>query len=409
MLLQLGWRNIWRNPRRTAVILMAVVIGVWAMIFLGGLMRGIGDQLVKNGVATLTGHIQIQQRGFRSDPVVENRIADPQAIYAMLESADTLPPDAHWTPRVRVNAVGANARHSRGITLVGIDPPREARVSFIADAVTRGRYLQPADPHGAIVGKALAETFETDTGNKLVLMSQDRSGEIASRAFRIVGIFRAETEAVEEQYVFVHLDAAQEMLSIRADICEISILLAQGDHAPRVAETLRSQLNPDQYVVFTWRELLPMVRAVLRMYDGFILIWFLTVFIAMGFGLVNTILMAVFERIREFGLLRAMGMKPGWVIGEVLSESFFLLVMGLAAGNLLGTATVAVTAQTGIDLSAFAEGMEFVGMSRVIIPVLYPRDLITANLTVLILGLLISLYPAIKAARIKPVEAMAHV
>jgi ABC-type lipoprotein release transport system permease subunit len=326
-----------------------------------------------------------------------------------LESADTLPPDAHWTPRVRVNAVGANARHSRGITLVGIDPRREARVSFIADAVTRGRYLQPKDPYGAIVGKALAETFETETGNKLVLMSQDRSGEIASRAFRIVGIFRAETEAVEEQYVFVHLDAAQEMLSMGGDICEISILLAQDDRAPGVAETLRSHLNPDQYVVFTWRELLPMVRAVLRMYDGFILIWFLTVFIAMGFGLVNTILMAVFERIREFGLLRAMGMKPGWVIGEVLSESFFLLVMGLAAGNLLGTATVAVTAQTGIDLSAFAEGMEFVGMSRVIIPVLYLRDLITANLTVLILGLLISLYPAIKAARIKPVEAMAHV
>lgn len=408
MLFRLGWRNIWRNPRRTAVILIAVVIGVWSMIFLGGLMRGVGDRLVQNGIATLTGHIQIQHRGFRSDPVVENRITDPRSVYSLL-NAGSLPPDAVWTPRVRVNAVANNARHSRGVTLVGIDPGREARVSFIADAVVRGRYLQPVDPYGIVIGESLAETFETELGHKLVLMAQGTTDETASRAFRIAGIFRAETEAVEKQFVFVHLDSARTMLSLGEDICEIAILLPENDPAAAVAATLRRELSADRYAVFTWRQLLPLVTAVLRMYDGFILVWFLTVFIAMGFGLVNTILMAVFERIREFGLLRAMGMKPGWVVGEVLSESFFLLVMGLAAGNLLGILTVTVLARTGIDLSAFAEGMEFVGMSRTIIPSLYLEDLIAANLTVLILGLLVSLYPAIKAARITPVEAMAHV
>jgi len=199
------------------------------------------------------------------------------------------------------------------------------------------------------------------------------------------------------------------MLSLGADICEVSILLPENQSTGAVAERLRRRLDPNRHVVFTWRELLPLVTAVLQMYDGFILIWFLTVFVAMGFGLVNTILMAVFERIREFGLLRAMGMKPGWVVAEVLAESFFLLLMGLAAGNLLGVGTVLALSRTGIDLSAFAQGMEFVGMPRVIVPALHFKDWMTADLTVLILGVLVSLYPAIKAARITPVEAMAHV
>jgi len=163
MLLQISWRNIWRNPRRTTVILIAVVIGVWSMIFLGALMRGISDRLVQNGIATLTGHIQIQHPGFRSDPVVENRITDPQTMLRVLRG-DDLPPDTVWTPRVRVNAVANNARHSRGVVLVGIDPPREAKVSFIAEAVTRGRYLRSDDPYGIVIGQALAATFETGTG-----------------------------------------------------------------------------------------------------------------------------------------------------------------------------------------------------------------------------------------------------
>jgi ABC-type antimicrobial peptide transport system permease subunit len=144
------------------------------------------------------------------------------------------------------------------------------------------------------------------------------------------------------------------------------------------------------------------------MYDGFILFWFVTVFVAMGFGLVNTILMAVFERIREFGLLRSLGMKPRWIVFEVLIESFFLLLIGSALGNLLGLLSVLALRHTGIDLSAFAAGMEFAGMSRVIFPIVEIKDIISANVTVFVLGLSVSLYPAFKAARFTPVQAMTH-
>ena len=155
MFFQLGWRNIWRNRRRTLVILTAVVIGVWSMIFLSSLMRGVADQFISNGIKTLTGHIQVHHTGYREDPVVENSIKDPAGVEAVLTAV--LPPEAQWAPRVRVNAVASNARHSTGITMVGIDPSQEAGVSFIGEAITEGRYLKTADPYGIVVGKALVK------------------------------------------------------------------------------------------------------------------------------------------------------------------------------------------------------------------------------------------------------------
>lgn len=405
MYFQLGWRNIWRNPRRTTVIMLAVIIGVWSMIFLGALTRGMLEDMVENGIATLTGHIQIHHKGYRDDPVIENSITDLNAVKSALESL--LPPTTQWTARIRVNAIASNARHSDGVTLVGINPEREAKVSFIGQAVTQGRYLTPDEVNGIVVGRALVEKFEAKLGRKLVLMSQDTSGEIASRSFRIVGVFRAEMEATEKQFVFVTMSSAQRMLKLQEGISEVSISLKDQGDTTRVTNALKAAL-PSTYEVHSWRELLPLLAAYLRLFDGFMWLWYLVVFIAMGFGIVNTMLMAVFERIREFGLFKALGMRPWWIIKEVLIESFFLLVMGMAIGNTLGLLSVLVLSRSGIDLSALAAGAEFFGMTRVIYPAVSGKDVAMANLMVFILGLLVSVYPAAKAARFTPVEALAH-
>jgi ABC-type lipoprotein release transport system permease subunit len=406
MFFQLGWRNIWRNRRRTLVILTAVVIGVWSMIFLGALMRGVADQFVLNGIKTLTGHIQVHHPGYRDDPVVENSMTEPLGVEAAL--AELLPHGSRWTPRVRVNAVVSNARHSTGVTLVGIDPPREAAISFIGGAVTEGRYLNSDDPYGIVVGQALVDKFETTLDRKLVLMSQDTEGEIASRAFRIIGIYRAEMEATEKQFIFITMSAAQDVLKLQDGISEIAILLPVHEAADQVAGALRTELPAAEYEVNTWQEILPMVTAILKIYDFFIYIWFLVVFIAMAFGIVNTTLMAVFERIREFGLLKALGMKPRWIIQEVIIESICLLILGMIIGNAAGFLSVLALSANGINLSSFAAGTEYWGMSRVIYPAILGQDVIVANLVVFILGLLVSLYPAVKAARFTPVEALVH-
>ena len=154
--------------------------------------------------------------------------------------------------------------------------------------------------------------------------------------------------------------------------------------------------------------MLPFQTAYLKILDGFIWIWYLVVFVAMGFGIVNTTLMAVFERIREFGLLKSLGMKPWWILRGVLTESFILLVLGIIIGNMLAMISIVLLSHSGIDLSALAKGAEFAGMSRVIFPALELKDVLMANGIVMLLGLVVSAYPAIKAARFTPVEALAH-
>jgi ABC-type lipoprotein release transport system permease subunit len=402
---QLAWRNVWRNPRRTTVILIAVIIGVWSMIVLNALSRGFVENLVDNGISTLTGHIQILAQLYHQDPVVENSILQPAPIERILETR--LPPGSLWAPRVNVGAIASNAHHSAGVTLVGIVPDREARISFIGQSVDQGRYLEPGDDEGILVGAALLKDFETRLGYKLVLMAQGTDGQIESRAFLIRGIFHAELEATEKEYVFVTLPAAQDMLKLGKAVSQFAILLPSSGMTEQVAAELKQEL-PRDVEVWTWQQLLPMVRAYISLMDGFIYIWNVVVFVAMGFGLVNTVLMAVYERMREFGLLMALGMRPGRILRDVLIEGSYLLFIGAAAGNALGFGSVWFLGRTGIDLSAFAAGSEYWGMSRVIYPVLAAKDVVMADLTVLALGLLVSLYPAWRASRFKPVEALAQ-
>lgn len=403
---QIAWRNIWRNPRRTAVILIAVIIGVWSMVFLGALMRGILEGMIHNGISTLAGHIQIHQTDFPDDPSIDNSIEDPSFLEAVL--TQQLPPGSHWTARMRLNAVANNARHSNGVALVGIDPFNEAKVSFIGTAVTQGRYLEGADRNAILVGRALADQFETGLGRKLILMTQDKSGQIASRAFRIRGIFQAEMQSTEKTYVFVTRRAAQDMLKLDQAVSEIGILLPEHEMTEEVARTLEASLASRDLLVRPWSKALPLLQAYLQLYDSFILIWFVVVFVAMGFGILNTTLMAVFERMREFGLLKALGMRPGRIVKGILTEALFILLWGMLIGNLLGLASCWALSFHGIDLSALAKGVEYAGMSRIIFPQIWFKDVLSANLVVLLLGLLICLYPAVKAARLSPVAAMAH-
>lgn len=215
-------------------------------------------------------------------------------------------------------------------------------------------------------------------------------------------------ESTEKAYAFVTREAAREMLKMDGAVSEFAILLPEEKDAGPLAARIQNSLPPDSYEVLTWRDMLPLVSAVLALYDQFIFLWYVVVFIAMGFGLVNTVLMAVYERMREFGLLKALGMRPLRIVGDVLLEAFFILVIGVLAGNVLGILSVLALKTRGIDLSAVSAGSEFAGLGRVIYPTLELRDILLANGVVLILGLVVSLYPALRAARFTPVEALAR-
>lgn len=201
MYVQLAWRNIWRNPRRTAIILTAIVIGVASMILLAALMRGMMDGMVVNAVNDLTGHLRIEHQRYRTDPAVENRIQQPHALLSSINSL--LPEGARAIMRLRVDAVINTARENAGIALVGIVHQDEIGSSFIGDVPLEGRFFSPEDKNALVLGRALRDKLGTGVGKKLVVMSQDADGEIASKAFRVSGVFNASMEATEKAYVFV--------------------------------------------------------------------------------------------------------------------------------------------------------------------------------------------------------------
>ena len=409
---QVSWRNVWRNPKRTFIILTAVIIGAWTMLIFGGLSRGLMESTLSNALNTLTGHIQIQSPEYRDDPVIENRIENPARLEAVLDKV--LPAGSKWGYRIRISGVASNARNSEGVTIVGIDPDREADLSFYGDVVSQGRLLTANDDYGIFVGQALMDNFETKLGRKLVLMTQGADRETASRAFKIRGTFRAEMEGTEKQYVFITLKGARKLLGVKTAVTSACIKLPMDMNKngtdlttlDRTVQELSVKL-PEGLTALSWGQLLPLLKGYLSMFDSFMMLWYLVVFMAMAFGLVNTMLMAVLERTREFGLLKALGMKPIWIIRSVLLECLILLAIGLFAGNLFGLATVHAFAG-GIDMSFMAEGSEFFGMGHIVVPFLTIKDVAAVNAVIMILGLLVCLYPAVKAGRITPVEAMAR-
>jgi len=399
LLVTLAWRNLWRHTRRTLVMLFALMLGVWSMVVMAALIRGSMEQHINKEILNLNGHVQVHAPGYRDDPAVEHGFLPEQA----LSEALTRPPIVAYGARVRVPAVLSSERESAGVIVVGIEPDRERGLSFIATAVTEGRYLESAGDQGLLIGRKLAEQLETRLGRRVVLMSQDRDNRIADRGFRVVGIFDADPQAMETGYVFIGLDTARQMLGTGREVSEIALMTPDRNRLDAVLAALRA-VAPGLDVA-SWTEAQPLLVLTEKVNNVVLLIWYAVVFAAMAFGLINTLLMAVFERTREFGLFQALGMPPRFILGQVLVESLALLVIALMCGNVASWSTVAGL-KDGIDLSMFAEGLEMVGVSPVIYPALASADVIAANAIVVVLGILASLYPAWRASRYVPVEAI---
>jgi ABC-type lipoprotein release transport system permease subunit len=411
MSILIGWRNLWRNPRRTLIILTAIVIGIISMIVMSAFGRGIMEGMVRNSIDNLVGHIKIQNPNYRIDPALDNRIDGVDEVADQIR--EMLPEDGRLVKRLRLDGVLSTSREHTGVIIVGIEPGKEKDLSFIGRPLYRGEALAPDDANGLLIGQALLERLGLDIGKKVVLMSQDKEGQGSARAFRIRGSYRTELRDTEKRYVFITLQNFQEMIGASDSATEIavSLNLATTYQTGRIEELvarINEQLDPQELAASGWRQLLPAIAAYIDMFDIYMLIWFVVVFIAMGFGLANTVLMAVYERMREFGLQRALGVRATGIIKSVMIEVVLLLLLGMILADCFSLFLVKVVFASGIDLGAFGEGIEMWGISRVVYPVLSLKDIFMANGVVILLGLLVGLYPALHAARFTPVETMRH-
>jgi ABC-type lipoprotein release transport system permease subunit len=397
----LAWRNLWRNRRRTVIMLLAIAVGVWAMVFMASLMRGMTDQMVRNGLQSLPGEVQIHHPDYRADPSVVNSMAPPApALRAALEAA----PVAAWSGRVRVPAVIASERDSRGVTLLGVDPLAEQAIGAQPGELVAGRFLESADDRGLVIGAKLASRLETGLGKRVVIMSQDPNNDVADRGARVVGIYRARLQGNEDRFVYGGRAVLQDMLGIEEMISEIAVTANDYRHVdqwyPQLAGAAGTELE-----TLPWTELDGFLGTMLAVQDGLSLIIMVVIFIALSFGLVNTLVMAVFERVREIGLMQALGMRPGLIVLQIMLESLYLLCLGLLLGNVLAVVTIKPL-ESGVDVSSVASAMEMMGMGTVLYPVLASFDMLMSTAVVVILGLLASIAPAWRASRLDPVTAL---
>jgi ABC-type lipoprotein release transport system permease subunit len=349
----------------------------------------------------LPGHVQVHHPEYRDDPNINNLIPTPDTELSAKFAAAGFD---QWATRIKVPAVISSERESRGVTLLGIDPVRERDLSFIDYADIDGRFLEGADDNGIVIGRKLADTLDTEVGKRIVVMSQDPDNEIADRGFRVVGLFGAKIESLEETYIFAGKETIQNLLKVGDYVTEA---VAMGDDYRNVEPVYAAvvAIVDGGVVVNRWTDLNSYLGTMMTVMDGFVLIWVIVIFLALSFGLLNTLVMAVFERVSEIGHILALGMKPSSILGQIIIESMMLLVIGLAIGNALAFASIAPL-KSGIDISIVAKGMEMMGASSVLYPQLRSEDVILANAVVLILGFFASLSPAWRASRYQPIEAI---
>ena len=398
LILPLAWRNLWRNKRRTLLTMIAIVIAVMSMVAFGAFMRAWSNASLLETINNLTGHGQIHHGRYFDDPNVDHRIQNlPPALVNLLEQS----PVTHYAKRVRVPAMLVTERESAPIELIGIQPQSEVGLSFISDAVTQGRYLNTETDRGILLGEKIVNRLQTKLGRRLVVISQGADGAIEEQGFRIVGTFKSQPQ-LEKSIAFISFNTAQSMLKIDEDFSEIAFRVEDKLALNRTLVVMKDQAG--ELDVRAWDEIEPFTKAMVEMNEGSILIWILVSFTVVSFGLVNSLLMAVYERLREFGLLQALGMKPRWLLIQVLAESVFIVGLATIIGLISGILIV-LAFHDGINLGI---GASYFGGAQIVYPELDWQEVSYIGIVVLFLGVIASLYPAIRASRQVPVDILSR-
>lgn len=397
LLFQLSWRNLWRHRRRNGIMLSAIAVAVAGVVLLNSLLRGMQVDMQNTVIDNLTGHVKVLQPGYRDDPGIGRGFPVADGWHDELDPLSVV----GWAERVRVPAVIMSERETRGVQLVGIDPAQEG-ISFLSGVDIDGEGLSGPDDRRVIVGAALAEQLETEVGRRLVLVTQGADGRNREAGYRIAGIYRASVAGLEKAFVFTGAATLQDMLDTLV-VTEVSVRLTDDLQGPSMIDRLKGTFA--DLDVLGWRELEPQAALMVDFADQAVFIYFLVVMGALVFGLVNTLVTAVMERVRELGMLRALGMKPRSVVAQVMVESSLIMACGIVLGLALAFGIFSLVAD-GIDLTAFDESLASLGLRPVFVPVLAPADVVLVACMSLVLGLLASFYPARRAVKLKPLDAL---
>jgi putative ABC transport system permease protein len=412
--LKMAWRNIWRNPRRTLLTMLAIAFACVLLVFMLSFQFGSYDTMIDSSVKISTGHLQIQARGYRKEHAIRKVIPDPQPILRIL---DRTPGIRAFTTRANAFAMASSARRTYGVMVVGIQPGNEARVSTLPKIITKGTYLatKPDNQgfYGTLVGRLLAHNLRLSVGDEVTLLGQGRDGSVAAAVLKVQGIYASGMDELDRTTMQIPLTAFQNIFSMQRAVHEIVIIGDRLSAVPAIKADLQKRLSglkdTPPLVVLDWDELLPGLRQAISMDLVSGAIFYLILIMVVAFSILNTFLMAIMERTHEFGVMMAMGTRPWRLTRLVMAESAGMTLVGVAAGVLFGVLLTGYFQVHGIDISGSSELLRQYGIPSRIYPRLSALSITLGPAAVLIITLMAALCPALRIRRLRPVEAMTHI
>lgn len=410
MLFKIAYRNIWRNPLRSWVVIIAIALGVWAVLLILGYVNGMTQSYVNNAIREDLSHLQIHDKNFRDNPEAKYYLQNADSLSSALRQ---IPLKEQETPNIKAvtarslaQGIIASAKSSRGVMVKGVIPGQEQEVTQFDRNIVDGVWFgESPKRHPIIISTRLASLLKVGLHKKVVLTLQNTDGDVVATSFRIIGLYETNNNKRDELQVLILRKDLNHILNIPPDAAhEIAVLLNSDEKVDTLAARLRL-INPD-WKVETYKQLAPEIELFQNQMKYTIGMIVFIVMLALIFGIINTMLMAVLERVRELGMLMAIGMNRRRVFGMIVLETLMLGIIGAPLGMLFMLLSMIYLGTTGLDLSAFSEGMQEFGLESIVVFQLPPEQYWQIGLAVLLTALIGSLYPAWKAIRLKPAEAI---
>lgn len=399
---KLAWRNVWRNPRRSGVTIGATALALFCVIFYAGLMNGNITGMERSVVELELGDAQIFAEGYRKKPSLYTVIDDLDALLGRLDAAGF-----RGSARLLGSGLAAAGDNSAGVQLRGLDVARDAAVSSVSTKLDRGAWLDPASPGEVVLGRRLARTLGVDVGGEIVVLSQAADGSTANDVYKVRGVLLGVSDPVDRAAVFMTTDAFRELMALPAGAHQILVRTPEGEPLDQATAALAG-LAPG-LETRNWKALNPGIASMLETSRAAMSIMFVIVYIAIGIVVLNAALMSVFERIREFGVLKALGVGPGEVLRLILLETLIQTFVAIVVGVAVSVPVNLYMTRVGLDLSAVGT----FSLSGVVHDPIWRSEVdvdsyVRPIVILVVIILLAVLYPAIRAALVRPLDAIRH-
>jgi ABC-type lipoprotein release transport system permease subunit len=401
-ILKVAWRNLFRHGRRTFVTVAAMTLALFVLILYTGLLEGYLQNMEGNILDLEVGDVQAHAGDYLDRPSIYTRIEEPEALLDSLERQGY-----RATARLLAGGLVAAGDSSAGASFRGVDVERDARVSKIHQHLSRGQWLDPAEPEGVVLGRRLAQTLDVETGDELVFLSQAADGSMANDLFEVRGVLLGVGDATDRAGIFLTAEAFREFFALADGAHEIILRRSEDqtlDELTRALDSAGRELD-----VKTWRELMPTMASLIDSTRSIVQIVFYVVYVVVAILVLNAMLMAVFERIREFGVMKAIGVSPTTVLSIIVVEAALQTGMAILIGLGLSVPGLWYLTSVGIDTGAMG-GISLMGVAfnQIWYAIVTPYTFWGPVAALVVMVSLAVLYPAIKAARIGPLEAMRH-